>query len=261
VPDLSICIPCKNRSRCAVRPEDYSCEEIDNGHKELRTIYPLPNCIRSIALSAMPGDDWEIVIADFGSDDWPLSEWVALMATPVPVRIVQVDEPFSAGKGLNVAAANARADNLLFLATDMLVNRAVMVEGMKRLREGLLYIPQPTIYKDPDHTKLVPGSELSGTDFICKAMFAEVGPFPEFRSNGLGDSAWFERATIVLGPQRFLLEAHAGLFHQWHPHRPEWKNRHYPHWQEDEAKKHAAWKAGQFQEGHMEWPAQTEEAR
>ena len=254
MPSLSICIPVKDRSRCVVQGEDFSYAERDAGYWAPMTIYPLPQCLCSIAVARQPLEDWEIVIADFHSEDWPLAEWVETMATPIPVKIVQVDGPFSAGKGLNVAGDNASADNMLFIGADVLVTHELIVEGLARLAKGQLYVPQPTLYKDPAHHWRMVGTEFSGTQFMTREMWQRVGHFPEFRSPGLCDVVWFERAVKMMGDEHIVLQPHAGLFHQWHPHMKAWKCRHYPDAEGDEALKVAAWKAGKFHEHNIPWP-------
>jgi len=255
MPGLSICIPVKDRSRCVVQGEDFSYAERDAGFWQPRIIYLLPQCVRSIALAREPLEEWEIVIADFHSVDWPLAEWVAIMAAPIPVKIVQVDGPFSAGKGLNVAGDSAAADNMLFIGADVVVTHGLIADGLSHLARGELYVPQPTLYKDPAHHWTMVGTEFSGTQFMTRAMWQRVGHFPEFRSPGLCDVAWFERAKNLMG-DKVVIEPHGGLFHQWHPHTRAWKCQHYPDAERDEGLKREAWKAGKFREHDMPWPPQ-----
>ena len=258
MPDLSICIPVKDRSRCVVTHGDLGDAEREAGYAVPRTCYWLPNCIRSIALAAMPTDDWEIVVVDFASTDWPLKEWASLMATPVPFVHYWSPQPFSAGLGLNEAGKHAASDNLLFLGADCLVTRQLILDGLGSLAKGVAYVPQPVLYKDPDHKWIEQGTAFSGTDFLTREMWERTGPFPEFRSPGLCDVVWFERARVALGDDHIHIAPHPGLFHQWHPHRKEWTCRHYPDWQKDDAMKREAWKAGRFKTD-ISWPPKEAE--
>ena len=98
--DLSICIPCLNRSRMT-----YS----ENGGP-LRTLEPLPATVDTVVKAArsMPASV-EIVVADYGSTDWPLAQWLPDRAVPLDVVIVECATPFTLGGGKNRAAERARA--------------------------------------------------------------------------------------------------------------------------------------------------------
>ncbi len=223
---LSVCIPVKN----------YSCVEIDG-----RMTYPLPNCIRALVHALAPGFDAEIVIADFGSDDWPLDEWVHIMARPVVVRVVPVDGDFSVGRGFNIAADNAESDRLLFLGADMLVSRDLIIKGHALLDKGTAYFPLVWSCTNPEHTEGRERPFGRGNVFMTTAMREKLGPWREFGSHGKSDCLMFHRAEkhyeveCSLGPQ---------FYHQWHPDDPEWKNRNYPKgWAKDSETKEAAYKA------------------
>ena len=236
MPELSICIPVKNRSRVEV-----------DGH----VLSLLPNCIRALASIYRLGDDWQIVVADWSSDDLPLSGWIDNMADPIPVKMVTMPEPFCCGRGLNKAAELADAPNLLFLATDMVMDRPTMDAGMRHLAVGEAYVPLPMLAMDPEHKTLAFGELAVGTTFITKALFEKAGPFPEFHSHGLCDTVWTARADAEKIPIR--VEASPGLLHQWHPYDADWMNRYYDNWQKDNDEKLAAWKAGKFK-GSDRWP-------
>jgi hypothetical protein len=75
-------------------------------------------------------------VTDWESDDWPLKEWLEDAAKPIPVQLITVKGQSSRGKGLNIAAKNARANNLLVQDTDMLFSPVVINNGIKILREG-----------------------------------------------------------------------------------------------------------------------------
>ncbi len=65
---LSICMTVKNRSRVPV---------------DGRELMLMPNCVQSIVDSVGSGFECEIVVSDWGSDDWPLQEWLVEAAAPV----------------------------------------------------------------------------------------------------------------------------------------------------------------------------------
>src|SRR3954471_21299859 len=100
-PALSVCVCLKNRARVA---------------HDGRVLTLFPNCVRSLAEAASAIREVgsiELVVADFHSDDWPLSEWLAAAAGALPVRVVPVDGAFSRGRGINRAVTEAASDQLL----------------------------------------------------------------------------------------------------------------------------------------------------
>jgi len=236
VPSLSICIPVKNRSRIEAE-----------GH----VLTLLPKCIQSLGAAVTPEDDWQIVVADFESDDWPLNEWLDDAAAPIPVKVMTIATPFSCGHGLNVAAANADAPILLFLSTDMLIDRATLLKGIEVASAGEVYVPIPLLALDREHKELRRGALAVGTVFISKELFGKVGDFPEFKSHGLCDTVWAARADAE--GIKIVLEDAPGLIHQWHPYTEEFSNRHYPDWKADNDKKLADWNAGKYK-GSDKWP-------
>src|SRR5438128_2497527 len=112
---LSICVTVKNRSRLVV------------DGRELRLF---PNCVSSIA-SSVPPRACELVVADWGSDDWPYGEWLEQAAAPVPVQLIQMRGGFSRGRGLNCAAGAARGDALLFIDADCLISSDLIDTGFR----------------------------------------------------------------------------------------------------------------------------------
>lgn len=86
---LSICMTLKNRSRVGV---------------DGRTLELFPRCVESIAASVGPRSDVELVVSDYGSNDWPLAEWLHRTAGTIPVVVAPMVGTFSRGRGRNAAA-------------------------------------------------------------------------------------------------------------------------------------------------------------
>src|SRR5438067_2368806 len=124
---LSICVTIKNRSRV----------KFDNYELSL-----FPACVASVVKSVAKYPACELVVVDWESDDWPLQDWLEQAALPLPVRIVNAQEQsFSRGKGLNLAAAAAKGDALLFLDADCLLCEHVLARGLECVRQGKAYFP------------------------------------------------------------------------------------------------------------------------
>lgn len=132
---ISICITVKNRSRVRV------------GDRELLLF---PNCVRSIVDATADDDDVELVVADWQSDDWPLDQWLR-EATPLAVRVVQLEGGFSRGRGLNEAARKARGDILFFTDADCLLCPLVIEKGREHVGTGRAFFPVLFSFDGPDH--------------------------------------------------------------------------------------------------------------
>lgn len=189
---LSVCIPVLNRSKTEAGPL-------------------LPNCLRSLQKAPL---FLEIVIVDFGSTDHHPSEWAETIAPRA--RIIQLDEPFSRGRGLNVAAEQAHGSELLFLDADMLVPLEVLVYADEVSRAGGAYFP------------------------VCWSLGNRAGTYGWWRHKGWGNCAmsrelwkstgWVEkrrwggddndmRAKLEKLGATILRPRVDGFIHQWHPKR------------------------------------------
>ena len=122
---LSICIPVKNRAR-VVSP--------------IGDLNILPNTIRSISQYHDPLNI-EIVICDFNSDDWPISDWIDEYRGDVKVTIITCDEDFSSGLGRNIAAEHATSNALLFLDADCTITPEALDKGLANIKKGQIAFP------------------------------------------------------------------------------------------------------------------------
>lgn len=224
--DLSVCMAVKERSKT------------DTGEG---VRYYLPNTIRSIALSMLPGDSVEIVVADWQSEDWPLAEWIHQMAVPATVKIIQMDGPFCVGRGKNYATDIATKPTLLLMEGDVTVDRESLLAGCAAVERGVVYFPNIWWWTNPAHTD---GSFVGGlgTTFVSKIIFDQTGGFPEYGSHGMCDVTWHRRvdskATCVIENVRTIQ-------HQWHPRTEEWLNQNYPSgWEADRAENMRKWYEG-----------------
>lgn len=194
----SICISCMNRSK------------VESPHGILHLF---PNCIESIA-EVCDGDDVEIIVADWNSTDWPLEDWIFKKSGDVPVKVVKInDEYFNRGKGLNVAASNAKYDRLLFLDTDILVSKRLFESGHKVLDKNKVFFPMCYAHHDYEKTtgKWVRGYGLC---MINKEAFEIVGKWPAWSSWGGEDNLFHKNVKKRYKIHREKVE---GLLHMWHP--------------------------------------------
>jgi len=204
---LSICTTIKNRSRLTV---------------EGRELLLFPKCVESIRASVDDDLPCELVVADWHSDDWPLLEWLPGAASPIPVRVLQLDGPFSRGRGLNAAAGAARSDLLFFADTDVLLCSKLIRSGIEHSRSRRAYFPIVFCYDSPLHTTGSWSDGGFGHCLISRESFENAGRWPEYSAWGREDKEFW---AAVSSRQPAVRERVAGFCHQWHPDDPDWKNR------------------------------------
>lgn len=177
-------------------------------------LYPFPNCVDHLRRAVMEvGCDTELVVADYGSTDWPLTGWLGERAAPVPVRVLDMPGAFSTGGGKNAAALAAQAPVLFVLDGEMEVPGDVLGRGLEMTAQGKAYFP---IYRR-EHG---PGQGTywgsgHGSSIVLKAQW-EQNKFAEGLAWGDVDedtrfAHWFtEHGLLVREPQPLFI-------HRWHP--------------------------------------------
>ncbi len=204
---LSICTTIKNRSRLTVDGRD---------------LLLFPRCVQSIVHSIDQGAPCELVVADWHSDDWPLETWLVDAANPIPVRLLQLDGPFSRGKGLNAAAKASIGDQLFFADVDVIICKQIIDAGVQHVRAGKAYFPIVYAYDSPLHSTGSWCDGAYGHCFIGREEFERSGHWPEYSSWGREDKEFWANVSSRQGTAR---ERVPGFFHQWHPDDLDWKNR------------------------------------
>lgn len=204
---LSICITVKNRSRVEV------------GENLLQLF---PNCVASLRTATTPDFPCEVIITDWQSDDWPLTDWLAEWSQCLDAKVVPMEGPFCRGRGRNVAAEHARGDYLFFLDADCLVHRPVLEEGLRILTQGKSYFPIVFSYSDASHTAGWWRSEGFGNCMLTRQTFDKSGGWPQYQAWGKEDDEFYARVQACSETVRANVP---GLLHQWHPEGIAWKDR------------------------------------
>jgi len=194
---LSVCIAVKNRSRLV------------HNHRILDLF---PRTVRSLSNVAEEIGPIELVIADYGSTDWPLDKWLR-SGGKLLVKIVNVEGDFSRGEGLNIAARHACSDRLFLTDADVVVHSSAIERGLNSLSQGITRFP---IFKHTNQHGQEDRWEdfTKGLAFVMRDRLVECGGVPEFRSWGGEDDLFFESMKAKYPVQR---ERDEGLIHQWHP--------------------------------------------
>jgi hypothetical protein len=199
--ELSVCVSLKNRSRITH----------DNQILEL-----FPKCVRSLVGAADQlgmKSGIELVIADYGSDDWPLVDWLDDATDGLPFRVVNVEGDFSRGAGLNIAAHNGASGKLFLCDADMIVSHSLISRGLESLEQGRAYFP---VALRLDASGKSAGWEHFGYGnvFVTRDAFTKAGGIPEFKSWGGEDDVFVGRLRKFVEIDR---ETFDGFLHQWHP--------------------------------------------
>lgn len=200
-PFISVCIALKNRSRLPV--EDTSLELF-------------PNCVRELAKTAEHLKDEgiiELIVVDFQSDDWPLDQWLAEAAGNLRVKVISLDDPFSRGKGMNVAIEHATSERLFLCDADILVRPEAIQRAGEIIDQGKAWFP---IFQCLDEQ----GNPESWYDHsfgmvaLHRDLALQAGPMQEFQSWGGEDNLYHQSVSRHV---RAVRERSPFLSHQWHP--------------------------------------------
>lgn len=197
---LSVCIAVKNRSRI----------ELTSG----RVLEPLKRCITSLTWFDKKEHQIEVVIADFGSTDWPLLEWLPEAAKHLTVKVINMSGKFSRGAGLNVAAEAATHENLFFCDADILIEPSFL-KIVKEIPHDTVYFPAILYLDETEGASFIPQSDAGyGLVLTTKTKHAQVGGWLEFNSWGGEDDIYFNanKASFKIRRQRTM-----SLVHMWHP--------------------------------------------
>ena len=196
-----MCVALKNRSRVP---------------REAGILELFPNCVRALARLNEAVGPIELVVADFHSDDWPLAEWLEEEAGAMKVHRLEMDGPFSRGRGMNAAVGAAQSFHILIYDADMVMDEPAFITGLAILAEGdegTAFFP--IIQKLDSSGKADDWYDASfGMVFLPKETFLSAGGIPEFQNWGGEDEILYEKVSKISRVERFKL---AGLEHQWHP--------------------------------------------
>lgn len=225
---ISFCIPVKNRSCVNVKW---------NGITRKRTFVTsyknkpvdfqlnlLKNLVKSIVESKVKYCDFEVVIADFGSTDHHPSEWIENYSNDnIDYKIIDVEEDFSRGRGLNIAADNTSGDILFFLDADMLISKDLVKQIIKNiLFKKKAFFPICFSYYTPLHNEGWLRTEGWGNLAISKELYIN-NRWWEKKSWGSEDDHMRDQLEKL-----YTREQGINFFHQWHPEE-DFKTKHYIH--------------------------------
>lgn len=209
---ISILIPHKLRSRV----------ELEDG----KILHLFPNMINSLKASIKDIVDikFELIIADFGSDDYPLLKWLDTQEYGIKTTVLDYsqDPIFNRGRALNIAAKQANGDLLCLMDTDMLLGKEFWEEGLKAINANLAYFPVCYSYSNPEHTEGWWRTSGYGMSIIKKEWFNEVGGIKENHVWGREDDDFVRKIARITKIYRPMVP---NYFHQYHDNSLEFKNK------------------------------------
>lgn len=166
----------------------------------------------------------ELVVVDFMSNDVEnLEEYIKEHCPYIPIKMIQLNEKFNRGRGLNHAIENASNNYVLVLDIDMCFGVEIIQNTIQHVIENNKeYFPICFTYEnDPNEQKGQWLKEGFGNLAIHKDKWKMYGKLPEYTSWGQEDSDFYKKC------KNKVREKCEGLIHQWHPSSIEWKNRYY----------------------------------
>jgi len=174
------------------------------------------------SLQHMLGEDIELVVADFGSNDIDLNRF--------NIFHVLLELPFNKAKGLNRAAAKSSGDVVFFIDADMIAPPNFDKMILSNVKTGQAYFPTCfSLYQDkPRKIDESCGwwreTGYGNCGFTAKD-FKNIGRWNEnFKKWGGEDDDMVVRAYDNLSVIRDHCD---GFFHSWHPNDLEFKERYY----------------------------------
>lgn len=179
------------------------------------------------SLETIKGDDelYEVILVDFGSTDYDLSK-LSGKYKRLDIRVINVDDYFSRGKGLNIGYDNAKYNNLFFCDADMLFkSREVIDRAYNYLNLGKVYFPICFDFCEPTHQFGYWRRSGYGICFCTKSLLLNYNyRWSEYNSLGKEDNDIWDFFNNIGKCER---DEVCGYFHQWHPPSKDFKNQNY----------------------------------
>ncbi len=196
-PMISVCVALKNRSR------------VEDGGRILDLF---PRAVRSLSDAANTVGKIELIVADFCSTDWPVSDWLC-SSQNLDVKIVSVEGDFSRGRGINEAVKVSESESIFVMDADVLCSAKSIRSGIECIQSGKVGFPICK-YLNRDGSPEFFQEHGKGLVFVTKKVFQNCGGIPEFKSWGGEDDIFFDRVKQFAKVERYYDEE---IRHQWHP--------------------------------------------
>jgi len=223
---ISICVTIKNRSRFKTPSGE--------------TLELFQNFIKSLVeqRSNINAENVELIISDWGSNDYPLIEWVPqLVQDKFSLKIINIESQnnINRGAGRNIAANHSKYDLLFFADADMLFKDVGVVNNaIDIVNETTSYFPICWSMNNPKDPKTNARfnwfwsqsqegpfgkdgwwrAEGHGLTAVHRNTFLQVSGFPEYQRYGGEDDDFFYKVEKI---NKIIRIKESGYIHQWHP--------------------------------------------
>ena len=238
--EFSIVIPIKNRTTIAVDYEPIPLRVIQRNKlfpsnldkKDIRVTKDgkvildlLLNFLDSLSTIKHDDESFEIIITDFGSDDYDLRK-LKKKFNKLDIKIINSDGYFSRGKGLNVGFNNSTKENVFFCDADMLLTtRELFDNAYNELQNGKVLFPICFGLCEPSHQIGYFRNSGFGMCMLKKETLIKNNyKWSEYDSLGKEDDDFWNFFNDRNLCARYQVN---GYYHQWHPESQEFKNRYY----------------------------------
>lgn len=232
---ISIIIPLKNRSNILVDYDKiplklYKKHEIQLSHLPKKDFIIENNKIRITPLLENLRSlekfnniyNFEIIIVDFMSDDFDLSEIKKIIN--MNIRIITINQSFSRGLGLNKGYENATGTLIFYCDADMYFHTDdIFKESLNIIASNQVFFPICFDLIEPSHQIGYWRYSGYGMIFLSKDKIEEMNfKWEEYDTLGKEDD---DAYTIFKNiSQRKKVD---GYYHLWHPSNKEFKNLYY----------------------------------
>jgi glycosyltransferase involved in cell wall biosynthesis len=171
--------------------------------------------LESLQRTIKDTDNWEIVIVDFGSTDVNVHDFMknSITRPNITYKIIELNEPFSRGKGLNVGVNHCTYDTVFCYDADMMILSYDLFDDIQKyvVEQGKAFFPICWSYKDPEHTSGWKRDTGKGNVICLKKDFNK---YIEKTTWGQEDDLNFDHFTH----RNMAVRAYYGdkFVHQWH---------------------------------------------
>ncbi len=238
--EFSIIIPIKNRTSIVVDYEPIPLRVIQRNNlfksdlekKEIKMtkdgkiiLNLLLNFLESLSTIKHDDETFEIILVDFESDDYDLSNLYKIFPL-LNIKIINEKSYFSRGKGLNIGFKHSTKENIFFCDADMLLtNRNLFDVAYDELAKEKILFPICFGLCEPSHQMYYVRNSGYGMIMMKKEMLIKNEyAWSEYDSLGKeDDDFWGFFSSKNLSSRRQIV----GYYHQWHPESQEFKNRYY----------------------------------
>lgn len=237
--EFSIIIPIKNRTCISVDYEKIPLRVLKRntlvmsglGRKEFKnkdekiTLELLLNFLESLTKIKNIDESLEIVLTDFGSDDYNLQKLIPKFPE-LQFKIIYENTHFSRGRGLNIGYKNATKSNIFFCDADMLLNtRELFDRAYEEINNGKVLFPICFGLCEPSHQVGYWRNSGYGMCLLSKQTLEDNNyKWSEYDALGKEDDDFWDFFNKRELCSRYQIN---GYYHQWHPESQEFKNRYY----------------------------------